>query len=539
MKKQKVLLIVPFAVVILGMIGYMLGEHYTVYAAFLASLKLLKVHLDPLPAGNITLELARWTGVLFFFSLIYTAVMALANRGIALIKSKKTDTVAVHGDSAYATLLARGLGRQGLLSDERQSYKAKTQVFLYQKDEDALIHYQKHADDFQPSQEVFLCMKKIRQEAVRDSSGANLNVVNLAEVKAVAYWQKHFCTKSEKIVMIGSGEQAVMMLYWGLLVNVFDVSNRITYYLIGDYTSYFNLHPEVKEKMKTYGDDAVTELPGNWTAHRSILAEADRIILCDDAAPNVEIASQILETIPGVPVHICVDSEKMQQVLDVDRCTYFGFMTEDTVEEMILRQGLERTARICNQSYVSREDLQDVDKMKEKTPEEIAAKIGTREEEERWKAMDAFTRGSNLACAVHSVQKRRLMKELLDRYSLKYGGDSFWKDLLRKYDGDPDPEKMTVLEDADVFFNHFSPADQDRLMEIEHIRWNRYHFLHNWHAPGPGEVLAGPDGRPVSKDPERRLHKCLVPFRDLPEEERIKDAAYYYTLPLQANAEEK
>ena len=80
MKKQKILLIVPFAVVILGMIGYILGEHYTIYAAFLASLKLLKVHLDPLPAGNITLELARWTGVLFFFSLIYTTGTARTRR---------------------------------------------------------------------------------------------------------------------------------------------------------------------------------------------------------------------------------------------------------------------------------------------------------------------------------------------------------------------------------------------------------------------------------------------------------------------------
>ena len=50
----------------------------------------------------------------------------------------------------------------------------------------------------------------------------------------------------------------------------------------------------------------------------------------------------------------------------------------------------------------------------------------------------------------------------------------------------------------------------EKIAELEHIRWCRYHYLHNWkYAP--------------HTDAAKRVHNCLIPFEDLSEEEKIKD----------------
>lgn len=50
----------------------------------------------------------------------------------------------------------------------------------------------------------------------------------------------------------------------------------------------------------------------------------------------------------------------------------------------------------------------------------------------------------------------------------------------------------------------------EKAAELEHIRWNRYHYLNNWKY--------GPE-----TDAANRVHKCLVPFAALSEEEKRKD----------------
>ena len=48
------------------------------------------------------------------------------------------------------------------------------------------------------------------------------------------------------------------------------------------------------------------------------------------------------------------------------------------------------------------------------------------------------------------------------------------------------------------------------LAELEHIRWCRYHYIHNWKYG------------PVT-DSAKRVHNCLIPFSELSEEEKRKD----------------
>lgn len=82
-----------------------------------------------------------------------------------------------------------------------------------------------------------------------------------------------------------------------------------------------------------------------------------------------------------------------------------------------------------------------------------------------WEALDGFTRGSNVSSADYMYVTDRLIEEGMS---------------------------------------------EEKLAELEHIRWCRYHYLNNWrYAP--------------ATDKSRRLHNCLIPFDALSEEEKRKD----------------
>ena len=67
-----------------------------------------------------------------------------------------------------------------------------------------------------------------------------------------------------------------------------------------------------------------------------------------------------------------------------------------------------------------------------------------------------------------------------------------------------------------------APECLELLSELEHIRWCRYHYLNNWKYGVPN------DGKP--KDAVRRIHTDLIPYKELPEEEKRKDRENIRTL---------
>ena len=55
----------------------------------------------------------------------------------------------------------------------------------------------------------------------------------------------------------------------------------------------------------------------------------------------------------------------------------------------------------------------------------------------------------------------------------------------------------------------------ERLAELKHIRWCRHHFPNNWQWSQPENGKA--------KDSAKRLHRCLVPYCRLEEQDEEKD----------------
>lgn len=96
------------------------------------------------------------------------------------------------------------------------------------------------------------------------------------------------------------------------------------------------------------------------------------------------------------------------------------------------------------------------------------------EKEMQWQALNTFTRYSNISAADYHDVRRKMMG------------------------GQPLTEQELEL-----------------LAELEHIRWCRYHFLNNWQYGQPENGKA--------KDPEKRIHRCLVAYEQLSEQDKEKD----------------
>ena len=91
-------------------------------------------------------------------------------------------------------------------------------------------------------------------------------------------------------------------------------------------------------------------------------------------------------------------------------------------------------------------------------------------------------------------------------YYRQYGGTPWEKlDCFKRYSNVSSSDYMFMIE---RLFAQGVPMET--LAELEHIRWCRYHYLHNWKY-GP-ETVSG-----------SRIHDCLVPYSQLSEEEKAKD----------------
>lgn len=98
-----------------------------------------------------------------------------------------------------------------------------------------------------------------------------------------------------------------------------------------------------------------------------------------------------------------------------------------------------------------------------------------------WGKLDGFTRYSNVSAADYHKIRVHMMK--IDGWSMDAAG--------------------------------LSQKQMELLAELEHIRWCRYHQFHNWRMGIPKNG--------ARKDATLRIHKDLIPYDELTEEEKKKD----------------
>ena len=141
----------------------------------------------------------------------------------------------------------------------------------------------------------------------------------------------------------------------------------------------------------------------------------------------------------------------------------FGYLEEIYTDDNIKKDALYRLAKELNYKYACMYG---------------GVETSDREKamEEEWEKLDGFTKASNIASADYHGIRVLLLQ------SLEKSGKTF---------------------------------TEDELSEAEHIRWSRFHYLNYWTYGIPE------NGK--NKDAAHKIHKCLIPYEELPKEEKDKD----------------
>ncbi|WP_295213325.1 RyR domain-containing protein [Ruminococcus sp.] len=101
-------------------------------------------------------------------------------------------------------------------------------------------------------------------------------------------------------------------------------------------------------------------------------------------------------------------------------------------------------------------------------------------------------------------------KKLNEEYAANYGGKGTWEELS----GFLKNSNISSADFNEVIAELSDRSETENLAELEHIRWCRFHYLNYWKqgVPDNGKV----------KDIKNRIHKNLIPYAELSEDDKNK-----------------
>ena len=196
-----------------------------------------------------------------------------------------------------------------------------------------------------------------------------------------------------------------------------------------------------------------------WQNALPLLSEANMVIAVQQE-DQLTLLRDLTLALPEVTIHALTSQPDGAALLASHASIVcYNWKVESLRLEHIVGTKLHLYAKRINLRYASLYD---------------GAKETESNREALWLKLDSFSRYSNISAAdYHDVQLRML-------------------------------EGITL-----------TPETLEWLAELEHIRWCRYHFLNNWTFGIPE------NGK--NKDLGKRIHKLLIPYKQLDDQEKEKD----------------
>ena len=461
-----VLVVVPF---IFGTIGYTqagLPLKDAMYNSI--SLYVIQQNAD---STNICTEISRWTAALVTTAAVLTLLkrvsIFLYNRMMSLFPG----TTVLYGEEETCRELV-GRTKRCFYSDEAVFAKAQNQVIMFSGDYENLEFYQEHKEQLKDRQ-IYLCLRDLDLSFLKTTGNANLHVFNPDQIMARALWKQpeiHRVLRNNlkrNIGIVGFDCLGQQVLNYGLLQNIFYRDQEYTYHVYGD-SRFYQLN---KPNFTTMNGDDVQFHMGDLTEELG-KTEALDLIICTE-----QVEFDLLEALwiryPQAQIYCQYSTDlKLAELMKDDRIHFYGNADDVYTLENIITESLYAGGILLNYNYNHNgEEITGV--------KNLLANAGAwKQARLEWSQLDEFTKGSNLA----SADYLEIVQELK--------GDAHYKLL----------------------------AEEERdweLAELEHVLWCRYHILSHWKYGVPDNGKA--------KDPVRRIHKCLVPFEELSQEDKDKD----------------
>lgn len=457
---KKILKVVVFFIpFILGAIGFGVveGEPFTDALFFSIGFYTLN-NIDNV--SNIFIELARWTAPLMTAGGVIMAVTVLKERFLNWSTYLRGESIAVYGPEEETGPMLAQLGKKGIwISDDERFAKASRYILMGEENENFLF-YQKYGSRLS-GKPVYLKCSSMNERA----TSVNLNLFFEEEIAARIFWKKQNLYREAKekgfrfsIVFLEFGILEQQLLLWGLQNNIFYPGQEITYHIFGDADRFQAVYHELSKV-----EDSVIFHKEPWYESMELLGGADRLIVSDAA----ETLNELLFAIPEKCIDVlAANPEEVLHYENQERLRIFFWRQEAGRVPNILEEKTLVRAKSINLRYAH------LYSGAEETKNNLEAE---------WGKLNTFTKYSNISSA--------------DYHEVRLGMIEEWKRKTGK--SEPDHEYLTELA------------------ELEHIRWNRYHFLNNWKYGIPE------NGK--NKDAVKRIHKDLVPFSELTDAEKEKD----------------
>ena len=205
----------------------------------------------------------------------------------------------------------------------------------------------------------------------------------------------------------------------------------------------------------------------SWAKNRSVLEQADRIIICEDDEQEGWSIFWTLNKYYKVSGRIDLRSSRKAPGV-----SYFGTNEDIYTPQQIIRTGLNKAAIMINELFrrsVSYPTLE-------------------------WDELDDLHRQSKIAAADHILMKTR---------------------VLLKDETITEVTASAVKQAYDTYCNNIHSTEvKEMYRKLDHMRWLRFYLFYNWNY-GP------------YRDDGARQHPMLCPYEELTEEQRReRDAAW-------------
>ena len=415
-----IVFIIPF---ILGAVGYYLGGQLLRDSLYYSvSLYVMSLSCDSM---NVLTEIARWTAPIMTASGLILAIQSAFSRVRDRLTCLHSDATVVYGDGKHAEVLQQDI-KHSVLAKAGVKKGAKSHIIMFENDMDNVSFYQSN-EAFFADKKIYLHLKEMDSFLLKES---NVNFFNPYEIIARKYWETHHFTtylgegKMEvDIAIVGFGTLGQRLLQYGLMNNIYDLNQKITYHIFGDSALYEKTYPA----FDMMNEDCIVYHGSDWKECFDLFPDMERVILTETS--DLSFVQSLLHTCKDTKIdYYCDGNIHLEELYKADCIHGFGNEKDVYTEENIKTNHLYKAAMELNYKY-----------------ESLYGEVkGTNKEEEMevlWNRLDGFTKGSNIASA--DYHKIRCM----------------------------------VMEKRDALGN---PMTKEELAEGEHIRWCRFHYLNHW-----------------------------------------------------------
>ena len=463
------------------------------------------------------LQVARLLAGAATFGIVITILNNFWATFSAFVKIRLLKAVVVHGEGKQATRVLEGINESGskaIRSNCKMCFRAKNQILAFDSDSESLSYLESHMQDFFPNgiekgskNNIILCSNMYsNSECKRDYFA----IYNPAETCARLYWQDHWIDRErffensgkpgyKSVAIIGFDHFGEHILNQALILNVTDRQLEVTeddrqyigkywdrvnsmegidYYVIGsDGADYCAMHPMLSEFLNLNGEDNGHKDSLTFFASLSDIGirkldSIDLIIIAlDESEACLEMMNSIVCAGLTDDIHVHCDHGEIlyslyQTATKALSIIPFGMNNLLYSRENLLHEQMEESGKNMNFNYI-----------KGTLEHPLSAEQEKKLRDESWNKLTYFQKLSNFAACDHNAIKEGLLK----CYPFSENADSDTANLL---------------------------------MEIEHTRWERFYWLHNW------------EYNPLRNDAKHQ-HPYLVPFSDLERKVQLRDYDMY------------